>query len=344
MLPLAERQRAAAEQESKLTKESELALAARIDAVLSHGLDRRSLDSEQNAAWQIMHAVIAYGSDLQILTPDLGQTNALDYMLNRGMVNGFELMRGDANPSASSGLGVKARLNAGSYEGQGHVDQWIAILAMAEVPSTTAITIGGEKYTVEDFARQAQYDTSRNLLNEFSWTLIALTHYFPEESSWLAADGHRLSWEELVEQELYYDIDYSPCGGTHRMAGLVRAIQAKERLNLPDTPIWQEAEKVVAELLMKTKQNRSTDGTLSSNYFSGAGSTADLWSELSSTGHLFEFVALAADADELSEPWVTLSANRLCDLLEATQDVDLDCGALYHALNGLKIYRSRRFP
>lgn len=344
MLPLAERQRGISQQESELAQQSDSALATRIDAILSHGLNRRSLDSGQNAAWQIMHAVIAYGSDLQILTPDQGQVGALDYMLSGGLVNGFELMRGGDLLPATGRPGVKARLEAGSYEGQGHVDQWIAILAMADVPSETAITIGTEKITVEDFARQAQYDTSKNLLNEFSWTLIALTHYFPDEPNWQAAEGHRLSWEDLVEQELAYDIDYSPCGGTHRMAGLVRAIQAKERLNLPDTPIWQEAKDVVADLLEKTKQNRGTDGALSSNYFTSAGSTADLWSELSSSGHLFEFVALAASNDELAEPWITLSANRLCELLEATQDVDLDCGALYHALNGVKIYRDRRFP
>ena len=69
----------------------------------------------------------------------------------------------------------------------------------------------------------------------------------------------------------------------------------------------------------------------------------DLAAELSSAGHMFEFISLAISKEELSQPWVELAADRLCKLLESAQEVELDCGALYHALNGLKIYRQRRF-
>jgi hypothetical protein len=33
----------------------------------------------------------------------------------------------------------------------------------------------------------------------------------------------------------------------------------------------------------------------------------------------------------------------LCHLLELTSQADLDCGGLYHSLNGLKLYYSRRY-
>ena len=64
---------------------------------------------------------------------------------------------------------------------------------------------------------------------------------------------------------------------------------------------------------------------------------------LASAGHLLEFLAVAMDDAELQQPWVETAAARLCEIFEATKMVDLDCGACYHALNGLRVYRNRRF-
>ncbi|RMF43325.1 MAG: hypothetical protein D6753_05520 [Planctomycetota bacterium] len=314
-------------------------LFSRIDQELRLGQQRR-MSSDRNAAWQIMHGVICYGSDLQIETPDAGTVGALSYMLGGGSVRGFELQPGDLLPDGSM-RGVKARLEPGSYEGQGHVDQWIAILAMAGVPRETPIRIGDEMATVEAFARQAQYDVSRNVLDEYSWTLIALTHYFPDQPRWTAWGDYAVSWEDLVAQELEKDLDSSPCGGTHRMAGIVAALRARQRLGLPDSPVWDRAAERVDRLLAHVESTRLADGTLSAYYFAKPGRTNDLGAQLAGSGHVFEFCALALPDERLTEAWVQMAARRICDLLEATRDQDLDCGALYHALHGLKVYRQR---
>jgi hypothetical protein len=34
---------------------------------------------------------------------------------------------------------------------------------------------------------------------------------------------------------------------------------------------------------------------------------------------------------------------RLCAMLDSTIEIDLECGGIYHALAGLKLYRERRF-
>lgn len=331
------------EAELKSTPGSAEELRDRLDRVLEAGLSRRRMSSQRNAAWQIMHGVVCYGETLQIDTPDRGLMGALEYGFSGGQIQGFQLMPGAETLPSTGHRGVKARLEPGSYVGQGHVDQWIAILAMANIPLDTPIVLGEETFSVADLARQAQYDVTRNLLDEYSWTLIALTHYFPDEPRWSAAENLEVSWEVLVEQELAHDIDLSPCGGTHRLAGIVRALNAKQRLGLPDSPTWQRASALVDNLLDSVREHRGADGRLSSFYFTRAGGTADLSAELSSTGHLFEFAALACSDEELDAPWLSLSANRLCELFESTERYDLDCGALYHALNGLKIYRQRRF-
>lgn len=318
-------------------------LRTRVAQVLEDGLHARRMDSQVNAAWQIMHGVICYGKALQIDTPDRGLCSAVDYAFTGGQIDGFELMLGSQPLPSTERVGLKARLEPGSYIGQGHVDQWLAIFAMADLPLETPVEHAGQTLTLLDWARQAQYDVSYNMLDEFSWTLIALTHYFPDEPTWPAADGHEVSWELLVAAELTYDIDQSPCGGTHRLVGIVRALQAKQRLGLADSATWQRAQDVVDEHLAKVHAQRSPDGGLSSQYFSRPSVTADLSAELASAGHLLEFVSLAAPPAELSSQWVERAAMQLCEILERSRHVELDCGALYHALNGLRIYQQRRW-
>ena len=47
--------------------------------------------------------------------------------------------------------------------------------------------------------------------------------------------------------------------------------------------------------------------------------------------------------EELRQPWVMRAAACLCDLLEQAEHVPLECGALYHAIHGLDVYRKRAF-
>lgn len=331
------------ELEKSLSTQETSPLKAQIESVLKAGQKHRRLSAEVNAAWQIVHGVIAYGTELEIETADRGVCGAIDYAFSGGQLMGFELQSGGEILPSTGRQGLKARLEPGSYIGQGHVDQWLGYFALADLPLDTPVQHAGVRYTLLDWARQAQFDVTRNLLDEFSWTLMALTHYFPDEPTWSAADGRTASWEGLVEVELEHDIDLSPCGGAHRLTGIALALNAKRRLSLADTPVWQRAQAKVDEAVAKVREQRSANGALSSFYFVRPGTTADLSAQLSSSGHLLEFVALAVPSDELSSPWLETAVERLCSVLEQTSDVELDCGALYHALNGLKIYHARRY-
>ncbi len=318
-------------------------LRQRVAQTLEDGLRLRRMDSQVNAAWQIMHGVICYGQRLQIDTPDRGLCSAVDYAFHGGQIQGFELMLGSQPLDSTGRVGLKARLEPGSYIGQGHVDQWLAIFAMADLPLDTPIEHAGQTLSLLDLARQAQADVGYNVLDEFSWTLIALTHYFPDEPTWQTADGYSASWELLVAAELTYDIDQSPCGGTHRLVGIARGLQAKQRLGLADSKTWHQAQRLIEESLAKVREQRAAGGGLSSQYFARPGVTADLSAELASAGHLLEFLCVAAPPGELSSAWVEQAAMRLCDILHSARHVELDCGALYHALNGLRIYQQRRW-
>lgn len=314
-------------------------LADRIERVLQTELKGRRLSSTDNAAWQIMHGVICYGHELPLDTPDRGTVSALDYAFHEGSIRGWQLMPGQL--LSDDRRGVKALFEPGSYIGQGHVDQWIAICAMANLPPTDTLVIDGKSYTLLDWAEQARLDACHNPLHEYSWTLIALTYYFPDTPQWTAGDNSIWSWERMLEYEVNYDLNESPCGGAHRLVGLVRALEAKQRLKLADSPTWERTRRIVDKALADIEQMRCRDGSLSSHYLERPGASRDLGMTLASTGHLFEFVAVAADDKTLNTDWVRAAAARLCEIFEATRQQDLDCGACYHALNGLNVYRER---
>ena len=327
------------------------ALRARIEGILTRFRDQRLLDTDVNAAWQIMHAVICYGEELKIKTPDRGLVGAVDYLFSGGIVNGFDLKYGDPELEATGRPGMRARLEPGSYVGQGHVDQWIAICAMANLPLNTEIQVFESTFTIEDWVRQTQADVPKNLLNEYSWTLIALTHYLPDEPKWQSRvtlpngqfERYDVSWEMLVKEEMRYELSEAACGGTHRLAGIVRAMRAAKQLRLEENQVWRDAETFVQELIEDAQRNRGPDGQLSAHYFGRSGSTFDLTSQLASSGHTLEFLALALPIERIEEDWVELAAHQLCETLELIEESDLDCGALYHALNGLKVYHNRRW-
>lgn len=316
-------------------------LQARLASVLKANLANRILSSETNAAWQIMHGVIAYGDALPL---DVNGTRRLatDFLLNGGVVEGWELAPGDMLPKTGR-QGLKARLEPGSYIGQGHVDQWLAILSQIDCPLTREVEARGQKFTVLDWARQAQYDVSANPVKEYSWTIIALTRYFPDEQDWVAKDGKVWTLEPLAEFESQQDLGQSPCGGMHRLMGLAHAVDFRRKHRGPMTGGWKLALEKVEDSIRRIKQFQNADGTFSTNHTTRPGTSTDLSATISSTGHTIEFLAFALTVDQLSEPWLVRAVDRLFHLLELTRNVDLDCGGLYHSLNGLKLYYNRRY-
>ena len=103
------------------------------------------------------------------------------------------------------------------------------------------------------------------------------------------------------------------------------------------------AKKVVDNSVDKARQFQNSDGSFSTNYTSRPGNSSDLSSCISATGHTFEFLSYALDDLELSRPWMERAAIRLCNMLKASEEIDLECGGVYHALAGLKLYYRRRF-
>jgi hypothetical protein len=318
-------------------------LCRRIDAALAHARDARLLDGNVQGAWQVVHGVLAFGPDFPLAVK--GRTlPALEHLLGGGSLTGWKLRPGDP--------GVVAIVEEGSTMGQGHPDQWLGYLSQCGVASGTAtglvggvpldtpLVVGGKRFTVADLLAQAKHDIRPG--QEATWTLMALSAWLPPDASWTSGSGEEWTTERVVAMEAAADVFSAACGGAHRAYGLAVALDAHRRATGAEpTGGWAEAASVLDDLVDRARRFQQPDGSFSVHSFERPGTSPDVFARLGATGHVFEVLALTLEDDRLDEPWVTRAADRLVTLLEHTADLDVECGALYHAAHGLAIYRRR---
>lgn len=313
-------------------------LCERIDKMVDHTLDNRTLKTDTHNAWQIVHGILPYGKDFKV--EHNGQLiGALDYLLEGGELKGWELRPGDK--------GVIAVLAPGSKEAQGHPDQWLGYLSQCNLKPNDKLVVGGKEYTVGDLMTQALWDVKPGM--EASWTLMAVSSYFPSDHKWTASDGQEWTTERLAVMESEAPIVgvEAACGGTHRLYALSRAINR----HLGDAGVsadkltggWKKVDGVVQDCIKKARAYQQPNGSFSTSFFARSGSSPDIDNTLHATGHTLEWLVIALDDKQFNQDWVTAGALKTVQLLEENQDRELDCGALYHAARGLMLYRERKF-
>jgi hypothetical protein len=316
-------------------------LREQIDRVLDFTEHGRIMSLEKHAAWQLLHGVLAFGPEFEILAGDK-KVVALDWVFDGKPMRGWTL---SATPQ-----GVKAEIEPGKL-GQGHEDQWFAIISQWPVPITRPIIVDGEKYTMRDMLRRSMFDCWDG--KEASWSVIVTsTHLDPIEQKWKARDGQEWTVERLVSMEAgdIYDeeagaelINMSACGGTHKLIGLAIALN-NYRSQHPDNELtggWLAAEKRIEWAVQQARANQLPSGAFSIQFFQRPANSANLDEHLAATGHILEFLSFALPKEQLDDLWVRRAAAYLCRLLERTKHLDLECGSLYHAAHGLVLYRNK---
>jgi hypothetical protein len=311
-------------------------LRDRLDHVLEFTEKNRHLDTKDQAAWQIVHGALAYGRDYKIYSN--GQlVPALEYLLGGGELRGWTMRKADH--------GVLAVVDAGSKTGQGHPDQWLGYLSQCGLQPEDSIKVEGHEFKIQDMISQAQWDLYDGM--EATWTLMAFSTYLPLNAQWTAKDGSTWTIPRMVEMESAEDLGSSSCGGTHRMYGITTAMNRYlaegGQVDLDGGGPWDKAARKIRDAAKSAHENQQPDGAFSTQYFSRPAGSADIALRISTTGHVLEFLTVALNDRELSEPWVTRAAVHLVECLEKTEKFDLECGALYHAAHGLELYRARRF-
>ena len=322
---------------------SDVELLTQIDDALDFTLEKRRLDVKDQAAWQIIHGALAYKRKFLVRAGDK-DVSAVEYALSGGPMKGWNLVEADVLDEKTGRRGVRALLEGGTLAGQGHYDQWMGYLSDTGLKLDEKIMVEGKEHTIADYVRQIELDVPRNMDEEYSWTIMALTAYRPTDHTWTASDGKTWSLPQLVERELKFDIDNdSPCGGTHRMYGLAlvrnRHLAAGGKLE----GVWQQCEDKIQEQIKRAKAAQNADGSLSSKYFQRPATAPDITEWMASSGHVFEFLAEALTKEQLEEPWMKKAAWKLCEQFRKTKAVDVECARLFHATHGLVLYREKVF-
>jgi hypothetical protein len=305
-------------------------LKTRIDRALAYNVEHRHMDQGTNAAWQVVHGILVYGPDLQMYK-DGKLVSALDYLLRGNPLNGWNLRPADH--------GVMSVLEAGSKTGMGHPDQWIGYLSQCGLSLDEPIMVGGKEYKVGDLLTQSQWAIYPGM--EATWTLMAASTYLPLDVKWEASDGSEWTIDRIVDMESDADLNSAACGGSHRMYALAlalnRHLQAGGKLEGP----WFKADQKIKQCVETIKANQQPDGTFSTNYFIRPSTSDDMGTRLGTTGHTFEFLTVALDDQQIHEGWYQKSLLAILDMLERMQDLELECGGLYHSMHGLQLYRAR---
>lgn len=297
---------------------------------------RRYLTADLHTPWQIIHGLLAYRQEFQLKLPNsTKKVNALEWVSSGVSFRGESLFQ-------KTPYGGRAHPFIQAYWFEGHPTQFMAYLTMCRLPTSYEFkTAAGETITVADIINNAKMEVTRDPNIEMTWTLWALAHYLEPSAQWVNKHGEPWSMEELVRVELRNAIYDSPCGGTHSLFATAYARNAYLLTRQPLRGVWLEADQKIQRFIAEAKALQNPDGSFSIHFFKGRGHSNDFNTRITSSGHMIEWLMVALPQSRLSEPWIQDGVRCLAQDLISNKHVNAECGPLYHAVDGLQIYRER---
>ncbi len=295
---------------------------------------RRYLQADVHTPWQIMHGLLALRQEYRI-KQNGKKVRVIDWMAKGATYGGepwFEVTQ----------YGGRAHPYSQDYLFEGHPNQFLAIISQANLPMDFKIKAGNRTITVADLVKHTQMEVNNQ--EEITWTLWALSHYLGHDAHWTNKWGESWSIERLVRIQTGESVYDAACGGTHALFALTCARNVYQKTGQPLRGVWLEADQKIQRYLNAARSLQNSDGTFSSSYFQSSGYGYDFDTRCSTSGHTLEFVTMALPQQRLKEQWVRNAVSAVAKGLIDHSSKPIECGALYHALSGLVIYRDRTQP
>ncbi len=296
--------------------------------------------------WTIFHAILGLGPTVTMVDDETGaRVNALDFIASGGRVPGLYFI------PTQWGLDVQT---GPQFIGQGHQDQFIAEMGQWGVPGDRVFVVNGQPRPFLDFVRESMARARTTQNQELSWAMMVIPHYMGLGVKWKNAAGEDLSVEDLVRYELDCPMGELPpdqrpskgappvaCGATHRLFDFAWVHHMHLRQGGKTEGLWKDVAQRTRDYVALARKDQNPDGTFSTSFFQGPGNVPNLKLRINTTGHIFEWLALALTDDELRAPWVQDAANALALLILQSANQEVDGGSLYHAAHGLILYHAR---
>ncbi len=295
---------------------------------------RRYLTAGVHTPWQIMHGILALGTDFQ-LKQDGQKISALDWVANNATFHGESLFQ-------VTQYGARLHPFTKPYLFEGHPNQFLAMLATCDLPMDHAFKVGNTSVTIAQIVKNSQMDMDDR--HEITWSLWALSHYLEPDARWINKYNEAWSIERLVRIELQHSPIDQACGGTHGLFALTYARDQYLKRGKPLRGIWLEVEQKIQRYIAEVRSLQNRDGSVSASFFEGPKHSNDFSERMTASGHTLEWLMVALPDHRLKEDWVRrVVASVAKDLIDHRTE-PAKCGALYHALHGLILYRNRVAP
>lgn len=310
-----------------------LVLRDRVRLVLRTHAERR-LNTRDHTPWEVMHRIVAYGTQCEILRggPQGTPVNAIGWLLYGGKCKGQRIVHVEQGRIAAlQGVGV-----------QGHPGQLLAIIAQARARADYPIVLDGRTFTLADLIESEKLTCRSGM--ELTFKLIALSWYLDSDATWRNAAGEEWSISRLVKEEVEAPIlRTAACGGTHRLMGLTYAVREREQQGKPIDGQFLRAQKYLADYHEYTFKLQNADGSFSTEWFVRRGARPDLDRRVQTTGHILEWLVYSIPESMLRDQRVVRAVDYLSGILAAQPNRQWEIGPLGHALHALAIYDERVF-
>lgn len=293
----------------------------------------RFLDADVHTPWQIIHGLLALRRDYYIKqngTP----VNAIDWISSGARYKGADWFQ------ATKDGGRAHPYNGTPYEFEGHVNQFLAVISMSDIPLDHSFTAaGGKQVTMEQMVHHAKMNV--NSREEITWSLWFLSQYVDQDEEWINNANEPWSMERLVRMQVKASPYDAPCGGTHGMFALAIARNSYLKKHGQLRGAWLEADQKLQRYLVASQRMQNRDGSFATDWFKSTGYSTDFNERIKYSGHMLEWILVALPQSRLQEQWVRTGVQTLCyDLIRNAHEPS-ECGPLYHALHSLVLYRER---
>lgn len=309
------------------------ALRSRVRAVLK-GYYRRQLNSRENDPWEVMHGMLAYGVHSRVRQggPRGAPVTSVGWLCYNKPCKDLTLLY--VNPEGE----LRAKYGVGV---QGHLGQFLAMLAQCRVSDEYPIRVGKREFTIRDLV-EAEKKTCYPK-SELTFKLLAFQYYLDLDDRWVNDQGVDWDFPRLIREELAQPIRGAACGGTHRLSSLSLTIKARRRRGEPIDGEYKRAHDFVQKYHRYAFGLQNKDGSLSTEWFRGRGDDSDIDRRIKTTGHILEWLCYSLSDEELRSPRTIAAVSYLANLMYSNYNHDWEVGPLSHATHALLLYDERVF-
>lgn len=294
----------------------------------------RPLNTRDNDPWESMHGMLAYGvhSKIRQGSPSGKTITLVGWLCYNRPLKGMTLLytTPENELRAKQGVGL-----------QGHMGQFLAMLAQCQVSPEYPIRVRSEEFTIQDLIEAEQKTCYPK--SELTFKLIALMHYLDSDAKWVNDQGASWDIPRLIREELAQPIRGAACGGTHRLSGLSLAARTRVRRGEPLDGEYLRAAQFVEKYHSYAYQMQNRDGSLSTEWFRGRGAEDDTDRRVKTTGHILEWLCYSVNDKEIRSVRTFRAVNYLSSLLASNFDHEWEVGPLSHAIHALRLYDERVF-